>query len=67
MTVYFEYVKEQDRYVHAILSDAKPMNPLIAEQQIAHARVTTCAQRNKQFTIKNKKTKKNIVTSVANT
>ena len=25
MTVFFEYVKDQDRYVHAILSDAKPM------------------------------------------
>ena len=38
ITVFFEYVKDQDRYVHAILSDAKPMNPLTAEQQIAYAK-----------------------------
>ena len=57
MTVFFEYIKDQDRNVHSILSDAKPTNPLTAEQQIAHARATTCAQCKEQFTKKNKKTK----------
>ena len=57
MTVFFEYVKDQDRYVHSILSDAKLMNPLTVKQQIAHVRATTCAQCNEQFTKKNKKTK----------
>ena len=33
------------------------MNLLTAEQQIAHARATTCVQCNEQFTKKNKKTK----------
>ena len=52
---FFEYVKDQDRYVHAILSVAKPMNPLTAEQKIAPARATTCAQCNEQFTKKKDK------------
>ena len=54
MTVFFEYVKDQDRYVYSILSDAKPMNPLTAEQQIADTRKTICAQCCEQFTRKNK-------------
>ena len=66
MTVFFEYVKDQDRYVHAILSDAKRINPLAAEQQIVHARATICAQCNEQFT-KNKKRQNTIVTAVVNT
>ena len=57
MTVFFEYVKDQDRYIHAILSDAKRMNPLTPEQHIAHAGASTCAQCSEHFNKKNKKTK----------
>ena len=57
MTVFLEYVKDQECYIHTILSDAKPMIPLSAEQQVAHAKATICAQCGEQFTKKNRKTK----------
>ena len=42
MTVFFEYFREQDRYVRSISSDVKPMKTLTAEQQLQHAAATTC-------------------------
>ena len=57
MTVFFEHIKDQDRYVRSILSDVKPMKTLTAEQQLQHAATTTCELCHGQFTKKNKKTK----------
>ena len=37
MTVFFEHIKDQDRYVRSILSDVKPMKTLTAQQQLQHA------------------------------
>ena len=57
MTVFFEHIKDQDRYVRSILSDVKPMKSLTAEHQLKHAAATTCELCQGQFTKKNKKTK----------
>ena len=57
MIVFFEHIKDQDRYVGSILSDVKPMKTLIEEQQLQHAAATTCELCHGQFTKKNKKTK----------
>ena len=57
MTVFFEHIKDQDRYVRRILSDVKPMKTLTAAQQLQHAAVTTCELCHGQFTKKNNKTK----------
>ena len=57
MTVFFEHIKDQDRYVRSILSDVKPTKTLTAEQQLQHAAATTCELCRDQFTKKNKKTK----------
>ena len=57
MTVFFEHIKDQDRYVRSILSDLKPMKILTAEQQLRHATARTCELCHGQFTKKNKKTK----------
>ena len=57
MTVFFEHIKDQDRYVRSILSDVKPMKTLTAEQQLQHAAATTCELSHSQCTKKNKKSK----------
>ena len=57
MTVFFEHMKDQDRYVRSVLSDVKPMKTLTAEQQLQHATATTCELCHCQLTKKNKKTK----------
>ena len=57
MNVFFEHIKDQDRYVRSILSDVKPMKILTAEQQLQHAAATTCELCHGQFTKKNEKTK----------
>ena len=57
MTVFFEHIKDQDRYVRSILLDVKPMKTLTAEQQLQNATNTTCEFCHGQFTKKNKKTK----------
>ena len=57
MTVFFEHIKDQNRYVRSILSDVKTMKTLTAEQQLQHAAATTCELCHGQFTKKNKKTK----------
>ena len=57
MTVFFEYFREQDRYVRSISSDVKPMKTLTAEQQLQHAAATTCELCHGSFTMKNKKMK----------
>ena len=56
MTVFFEDIKDQVRYVRSILSDVKPMKTLKTEQQLQHAADTTCELSHGQFTMKNKKT-----------
>ena len=57
MTVFFEHIKDQDRYVRIILSDVKPMKTLTAAQKLQHAAATTCELSHGQFTKKKKKTK----------
>ena len=57
MTVFFQHIKDQDRYIRSILSDMKPMKTPTAEQQLPHAAATTCEHCHGQFTKKNKKTK----------
>ena len=54
MTVFFEHIKDQDRYVRSILSDMKPMKTVTAKQQLPHAAATTCELGHGQFTKKNK-------------
>ena len=54
MTVFFEHIKDQDRYVPSIQSDVKSMKTLTAEQQ--HAAATTCELCRGHFTKKKKKT-----------
>ena len=56
MTVFFEHIKDQHRYVGSILSDVKPMKTLTAEQQLQDAAATTCKLCYGQFS-KKKKTK----------
>ena len=55
MTVFFEHIKDQDRYVRSIPSDVKPMKTLTAEQQLQHAADTSCEQCRCQFTKKIKR------------
>ena len=57
MTVFFEHIKNQDRYVRSIISDMKPMKTLTEAQQLQHAAATTCELCHGQFTKKNMKTK----------
>ena len=57
MTVFFEHIKDQDRYVRSIRSDVKQMRTLTAEQQLQHAAATTCELCHGKFTNKNKQTK----------
>ena len=55
MTVFFEHIRNQDRYVRSIVSDVKPMKTLTVEQQLQYAAATTCKLCHGQFTKKNKK------------
>ena len=55
MNVFFEHLKDPDRNVHSILSDVIPMKPLAADQQIAHAKASICAQCNETFAKKEQK------------
>ena len=57
MTVFFEHIKDQDRYVRSILPDVKSMKNLTAEQQLQHDAATTYELCHGKFTKKNKKTK----------
>ena len=57
ITIFFEHIKDQDRYVRSILSDVKLMKTLTTKQQLQHAAATTCELCHDQFTKKNKKTK----------
>ena len=56
MTVFFEHITDQNRYVRSILSDVKPMKTLTAEQQLQDAAATTSDLFRGKFTNKNKKT-----------
>ena len=57
MTVFFEHIRDQDRYVRSPLSDVKPMKTLTVEKQLQHAAATTCELCHGQFTKNNKKPK----------
>ena len=45
MTVFFEYIRDQDHYVRSILSDVNPMKTLTAEQHLKHDAATTSEKR----------------------
>ena len=57
ITVFFEHIKDHNRYVRSILSDVKPMKTLTAEQQLQQAPATTYELCHPKFTNKNKKAK----------
>ena len=57
LTVFFEHIKDQDRYVRSILSDVKSLKTVMAKQQLQHAAATTCELCHGKFTKKNRQAK----------